>query len=290
MNWVSIEKEKCTSCGICAMRCPLSFVYEDDGIVARASEETCSLCGHCVALCPADAIVHHKMDMANFVDVGKGTNFETDEFIRFIRERRSHRYFQDRPIPKENLQKLVDVCRYAPSGGNLQDVEVIVVQNPEKRQKLSDLTVDLFIDMGAYAEKALEQQASGGNGDEMIEEGQMQTLAYYKGRLSRARDAGFDAIFYKAPVVFIFHALKNTRTPKDDCVIAATTMSLTARTMGLESTFIGLFEIASRMSQSISEELRLPPDHEVFSVLIMGFPGVKYYKTVDRKPINARWE
>ena len=73
-------------------------------------------------------------------------------------------------------------------------------------------------------------------------------------------------------------------------MIASTTMGLTARTMGLETTYIGLFEMASKNYQPLIEELGLPPGHEVFSVLIMGYPKLTFLKTVDRKPIRTRWE
>ncbi|GAB4340048.1 MAG: nitroreductase family protein [Candidatus Abyssubacteria bacterium] len=287
MSWVSIDRNKCTDCGICALRCPLCFSKQGDGMTAHADENCCNLCGHCVALCPADAIVHKKMDMRNFREVGdRNLPFDTEDFIQFIRERRSHRHFKDKKIPRADLEKLVDICRYAPTGGNVQTVEIIVVEDPERRQRLSDLTSDFFIEMGGAAEKSLEEA----KGDAVADSETLQILAHYKSRLSLARAAGYDAIFYKAPAVVIFHSLTSTRTPKDNCVIASTTMGLTARTMGLEATYIGLFEMASKMYQPLVEELRLPPHHEVYSCLIMGYPKLKFLKTVDRKPIKTRWE
>ena len=67
-------------------------------------------------------------------------------------------------------------------------------------------------------------------------------------------------------------------------------MGLTARTMGLEATYIGLFEMAAKMYQPLADELRLPSGHEVYSVLILGYPNLKFYRTVDRKSIKTRWE
>jgi nitroreductase len=143
--------------------------------------------------------------------------------------------------------------------------------------------------MGAAAEKILEE-ASGESPDAMVEKENLQTLAYYKNLLALARAAGYDPILYKAPATFIFHSPTYVRTPKDNCVIASTTLALTARTMGLESTYIGLLEMASRVSQPMVEELKLPPRHEIYSVLVMGYPKLKFLKTVDRRPIRARWE
>src|SRR5208282_2793920 len=87
--------------------------------------------------------------------------------------------------------------------------------------------------------------------------------------LVQARDAGFDPIFYEAPAVAIFHSTMQSVTPKDNCVIASTTMGLLARTMGLETTYIALFEMASKGYESLKDELGLPEGHQVLSVLVI---------------------
>ena len=42
------------------------------------------------------------------------------EIIEAIRTRRSIRSYKPEPVPKEVLEELLDVCRWAPSGGNAQ--------------------------------------------------------------------------------------------------------------------------------------------------------------------------
>jgi nitroreductase len=99
-----------------------------------------------------------------------------------------------------------------------------------------------------------------------------------------------DPILYDAPATAIFHSAAKSITPKDNCMIAATTMGLYARTLGLETTYIGLFEPAANTYEPLKKELALPPDHKVFSVLVIGYPKIKYLRMVDRKPIKTRWE
>ncbi len=289
MSWVSIDKDNCNDCGICVTRCIRCFSEKDDEIVVYADENNCNLCGHCVSLCPTDAIVHHKMTMDNFIDIDDTIKFDTDEFIQLVRRRRSHRSFKNKDVSLQDLESLVDLCRYAPTGSNRQTVEIIMIQDNKKIKRLSDLTVDFFKDMIDQVERQVEELK--GAGKEIPEDVQYtySNLVSRK-RLVVARDSGMDPIFHKAPAVMIFHSPTLTSTPKDDCVIAAQTVVLTAMTMGLETCYIGLFEAAARDYPPISEELMLPPGNQVLSVLIMGYPRLTYLRTVDRKPIKVRWE
>lgn len=227
--------------------------------------------------------------MDGFNPVKKNISFETDQFIEFIRQRRSHRHFKAKKIPRADLETLIDTCRYAPTGSNVQTVEMIIIQDQDRIKTLSDLTVDYFEEFIRQVEKDVERLKAEGKkipGDlELI-----YSRAEYRKRLITARNAGLDPIFHRAPVVVIFHSPALTSTPKDNCVIAAHTMALTARTMGLETCYIGLFEGAAMTSAPIRDNLNLPGGHNVYSVLIMGYPRLKFRTLVDRQPIKTRWE
>ena len=98
MSWVSVDQDKCTDCGLCVTRCVRCFVEHDGTITAEANADNCNLCGHCVALCPTSAIEHHQMDMSGFVEYAQTASIDTATFIQFLRERRSHRHFKDKPV------------------------------------------------------------------------------------------------------------------------------------------------------------------------------------------------
>src|SRR5512137_3006046 len=140
MSWVTIDQELCNACGICARRCPRCFTNTDGVISVQADEECCNMCGHCVALCKTSAIRHSRMDMENFPPFGDPVRLEADEFIRMVRQRRSYRAYKNKDVPRQDLEKIIEMCRYCPTGSNMQTLQIKIFTNREKIKKLSDLT------------------------------------------------------------------------------------------------------------------------------------------------------
>ena len=289
MSWVSIDYDKCNGCRACLEVCRRCYFLEGETVVVHADENCCSLCGHCVSICPTGAIEHHKMEMNNFIDISKDDFITTDDFFDFLRQRRSHRHFKNQGIPKQDMDKLIEIVRYSPTGSNSQSVEVVVIQDPKKKKKLSNLAVDFMAAGGEESAKKLQELKAEGKGTPE-ELAVMEMMERYGELMKQSREMGNDPVFYEAPAVIVFHSDKEGRSQKDNCVIASTTMGLLARTMGLEFTYIGIFEAAANESPPVMEELNLPEGHGVYSVIVLGYPKLKFLRTVDRKPTTVRWE
>ncbi|HGM3506432.1 TPA: nitroreductase family protein [Clostridioides difficile] len=58
-------------------------------------------------------------------------------FVELAKKRYSCRNYQDRKVEKEKLEKVLDVARIAPTGGNRQPQRLIVIQEKEGLNKLS---------------------------------------------------------------------------------------------------------------------------------------------------------
>ena len=63
-----------------------------------------------------------------------------NEFIEFIKERKSIRSFINKKIPKETILEVIEAGRWAPSGNNSQPWRVSVVTHPTVKRMLSELT------------------------------------------------------------------------------------------------------------------------------------------------------
>ena len=57
--------------------------------------------------------------------------------LEAVRQRRSIRDFEDRPIPDGMLDNLIEALRWAPSAGNLQSRKFFFVQNNVAKKKLA---------------------------------------------------------------------------------------------------------------------------------------------------------
>ncbi|MHA2500391.1 MAG: nitroreductase family protein [Candidatus Hodarchaeales archaeon] len=60
------------------------------------------------------------------------------DVLSLIRKRRSIRHFKGDEIPKEDVEKLLEAARWAPSAGNRQPVEIIIIESPSQKEQLAE--------------------------------------------------------------------------------------------------------------------------------------------------------
>ena len=60
--------------------------------------------------------------------------------IEALKTRRSIRRYEEKPVPKELLEEIIDTARLAPTANNIQPWEFVVVTDGEMRRKIADLT------------------------------------------------------------------------------------------------------------------------------------------------------
>ena len=60
------------------------------------------------------------------------------EVLNFLKTRRSIRKYEDRLVPEEALEKILEAVQWSQSWANTQCWEVIVVKDPETRLRLQE--------------------------------------------------------------------------------------------------------------------------------------------------------
>jgi len=71
--------------------------------------------------------------------------------LDILKSRRSVRVFQNKEIPKEALEEIIDAARFSPTARNVQPWEFVVVTNAQTLKKISELGENARLIAGAKA-------------------------------------------------------------------------------------------------------------------------------------------
>ena len=64
------------------------------------------------------------------------------DVLEAIKERRSIRAFTDEKVSEEDVERLLDAAMWAPSAGNTQPLELVVVKGMETKRKLAEAALN----------------------------------------------------------------------------------------------------------------------------------------------------
>jgi nitroreductase len=64
------------------------------------------------------------------------------DVFKAIKTRRSIRAFTDQPVSDEEVEKLIEAARWAPSAGNIQPWEFIIVRDPQVKHGLCEAALN----------------------------------------------------------------------------------------------------------------------------------------------------
>ncbi|MEE9378121.1 MAG: nitroreductase family protein [Candidatus Lokiarchaeia archaeon] len=252
-----IDIEKCDLCNECIKECPMGNFSKPKGKIIFDSSRSCILCGHCIAVCQKNAINYEDMKdiVFNFEKISELQSF--DAMYKILRSKRSIRQYKNQKVPKDIIEKVIDCIRYAPVGLNKRTLKCLVISDEEKINELIDTIIET-IDSKEEREN-------------------------YK----KKRTENIDPFFYNAPHLFILHSNNNDWDSKN-AVIAITYAMLGAETLGLGSCWIGGVQIFLNENKEIVKNL-FGIDDEIFGIMILGYPKVKYYRAPPRPPIETKF-
>jgi nitroreductase len=83
-----------------------------------------------------------------------------DDFLAFVKARRTIRAIKPDPIPDEQVDQLIEAARWAPTGFNMQPAEFLVVKDPALRSALK-LIVDDYKNADFFALEATREEWQG---------------------------------------------------------------------------------------------------------------------------------
>ena len=273
MGKLIVDENKCKKDGICAGECPMALIKLKDGDgfpeLVPGGDQMCLVCGHCVAVCPHGALSHSMVPVEECLVIDKDLVIDEHQAVQFLRSRRSIRFFKDETPDKATLQRLIEIGRYAPTGGNGQLVEWLVLTDRARIKEVAGMTVD-------WMREVLEKTP--------------QYAAPYMPIVVGAWDMGFDSVLRDAPVLVVASAPKAASNGMVDVTLALSYFELAAPKLGLGTCWAGLLEGALLSSSDTREALGLPEGHPYHYPMMVGYPKSKYFRVPQRKIPKITWK
>jgi nitroreductase/NAD-dependent dihydropyrimidine dehydrogenase PreA subunit len=274
MVTVAVDKTTCKGDGKCVEVCPMHILKmnEKERVpeFIPGGDKMCINCGQCFAVCPHGSINLSTMGVKDSIrlDYSKLPNAEQVEL--FLKGRRSIRTYQDKPVTKDSIEKLLDVARYAPSGINRQPVNWVVLAGKDKVYALGDL-----------ASKWME---------DLVNAKSQLAAALHFDRLVESWKNGKDNICRDAPCMVIAYGSKEDPLVPQSCTIAATYLELAAFGFGLGACWAGYVYMAINASEEIKKFIGLSSDKMAGAVMMIGHPKHRYSRIPLRNPARVIWK
>jgi ferredoxin len=278
-----IVDRTCTSCGQCVAVCPAEYLELKDGKpVERANPVMgCITCGHCAAICPEAAITVETEGMSreDVFAFSSSKMASHEELFRLMANRRSVRQFQERAVPREVTDKILEAAQQAPAGLPPSTVRAAVIDGKDKVRSFAFDFLDetgkmgwMFSPVGIWTLRPFMSA-------EMHKEMREKIAPLYRGLLD-GRKQGKDFLFYDAPLAMIFTASGDAT----DAVIACTYAMIAAESLGLGSCMIGtVTPMLPRVGKAFKEKYGLAGATEYGLAIVFGYPKVKFQQAVRRR-------
>ena len=269
-----VDKEKCIACKQCINDCPVNDIILKDN-KAHVKNESCIKCGHCVAICPTKAVSTNDYDMDDVIEYNKESfTVDADNLLNFIKFRRSIRNFKSKKIEKEKIEKIIEAGRFTQTSTNSQDVSYTIVI--DKLDKLKDLAFESLNKKGEYILNHLTPET------EYLK--RYATLGTYFYKLYKEDPIKNDKLFFNAPAVIIVASNNELNG-----ALAASKMDLMVDALGLGTFYSGFLQIATNDNNEILDFLHISDNKKIVACMVVGYPNVKYKRTVPRKAADIKW-
>jgi len=273
MSLIVVDEEKCKRDGVCVAVCPariIEFKNENSSPAPTDNaDEFCINCGHCVAVCPHGALSHRTMRSEQCPPVRKEWLLGPEQVEHFLRARRSIRTYKEEAVEREVLAKLIDIARFAPTGGNVQPVKWLIIYERDEVRSLAGHVIDWMRFM-------LKEQPPIANAPNLD-------------RIVASWAEGVDRICRGAPHVIVAHAPKDEPTAPAASTIALTYLELATPSFGLGACWGGYFNAAATLWPAMQQALGLPEGHSSFGAMMVGYPKYEYQRLPLRNEARITW-
>lgn len=284
----TIDKELCNNCGECAAICPNAIIKIDENDYPNFRVDRISLCiscAHCMAICATKAIIAGTLSYEN--NLFEFSKKNQAGLMPLFASRRSVRSFENKAIPEELLQNIIDAISFAPPTVGQHCIEITIIQNDEVIDKMLPLLGSFYTDLGKWVDSKFTRVMM----RKSLPEEKFNMIINHlhpriKAGLYNTTAEARDGILRGAPCILIIHADKSSAGHTEDAWIAATHAILAAHSIGLGATIIGLVPPAIEKSLPLRDLLQIPIENEAVAAVLLGFPRYIFKRGINRKIKN----
>lgn len=160
------------------------------------------------------------------------------EALECLKGRRSIRSYEDKPVDRAIIEKIVETASYAPSWKHTQIARYVVIDNKELKSKIAKECTHTYPGNGTIIEQAAA----------------LVVVAYVKNRSGFERDGSYSTS-------------KEDRWEMFDAGVASQTFCLAAYEAGLGTVIMGLYD------DTIKEAINLPDTQDISCIIALGYPA-----------------
>lgn len=168
------------------------------------------------------------------------------EFAELIQARQSVRSYSDKPVEEWKVERLIEAVRLSPSASNSQPWKLIIVDDPEKKDKVARATYSTLVSFNRFATQAP----------------MLAVLTIERPKI----------------VTQIGATLKDREFPLIDIGIAASQFCLQATALDLGTCMLGWFD-----EQAIRDILGIPKKVRIGLVITVGYGDEPQRKKIRKK-------
>jgi len=271
MSTLLIDAKTCIKCNTCATVCVTTIIDQatETAFPSIGAEKAnyCIKCGHCESFCPEkaltlDFLVEEKLQ-TNTDDI----RIESAKLAMYIKKRRSIRHFTSRTVDKNTIADILDIARYAASGGNAQQVKWLVILDPSVVNSVARLTIDWM--------RTIQNTAH--------------PLAAYVPMLIAAWDSGSDIICNGAPHLLVAHVPVHVIDDPTEAVIALTHVDIAAPSFGIGTCWAGFIKMALDSYQPLKDLFSIPEGRKAACPMLFGYSKYKATSIPRRNTMDVSW-
>jgi nitroreductase len=183
------------------------------------------------------------------------------EVLELMKYRRSIRKYQDRQIPKEDLEMIIEAGMYAPNAGGGQRSVIVGIHNKELCEQIGRLNASCMKRSNLAGSYVSKEQPS------LID------------------DPGIKSGFYGAPTVCAVFAPVRFLYSIPDAFCAAENMVLAAAELGISSCIVARGEetFANEFGKQLMESWKIPEGYVARCFVLLGYCEGEYPQAKPRK-------